>query len=425
MSTVENHSQQTTSSTNDNSSKNKKGLLGCLIPLVIIGVAVILFMYLGATRDKPVAAEPEEPILNIRTVTAKPASHSPVIALYGRAEARRNAYLTAAINADVAEVATLPGATVTLGERLVRLDDREAQLTLDQAEADLALLTSQYASDETALKNEQRLLTIANQELKRFTDLKQRGLASQSQLDAARQAHERQQLATAQRELAVRQFNARRAQAKARVARAQLDLDRTQIKAPFAGRVIAVPVSVGDRVTPGQPVVTLYDPSSIEIRATIPNRYLDMARAGIAAGGLKATLVDGDQRTAAKLLRLAASSSMASGGTDGFFSIADSDNPPLPGRSLRLALELPSQPDSVILPFESVFGLKRVYRVHEERLESVAIERLGEFPAPEGTTGSWLLIRSAELKTGDLVLATQLPTATSGLKVRVVGSESD
>jgi hypothetical protein len=71
----------------------------------------------------------------------------------------------------------------------------------------------------------------------------------------------------------------------------------------------------------------------------------------------------------------------------------------------------------VPLPFEALYGLKRVYRLDGGRLVTVDVERVGELRLPDGSVQ--VLVRSPDLHPGDQVVTTQLPNAVNGLRVKL------
>ena len=143
-------------------------------------------------------------------------------------------------------------------------------------EANLEHEMLRYRNDLAALEHEKALLEITRREVERARDLAERGVGSEASLDQARRDEERQILAVEQRKLAIREHDSRRkqieaqlAQARAQRSRAMLDLDRTQVYPPFDGRITEVFVSPGDRVRPGDRLLTLYDTETVELRAQI------------------------------------------------------------------------------------------------------------------------------------------------------------
>ncbi|MCB1736743.1 MAG: hemolysin D, partial [Gammaproteobacteria bacterium] len=121
----------------------------------------------------------------------------------------------------------------------------------------------------------------------------------------------------------------------------------------------------------------------------------------------------------ATLLGLTGEVDAGSGGVGGLFRIEGADSTLQQGRFLRLDLNLPPRPNLIALPNEALYGLDRVYRVHESRMQAVNVDRIGETRNDKGA--SLVLVQSPEIQTGDTLIATQLPNAMDGLLIRVAG----
>jgi RND family efflux transporter MFP subunit len=61
---------------------------------------------------------------------------------------------------------------------------------------------------------------------------------------------------------------------RAQLRKARLDLERTELRAPFAGRVSTVNVGIGQYVTPGQALATLFPTEAVEIILPLENKDL-------------------------------------------------------------------------------------------------------------------------------------------------------
>ena len=62
--------------------------------------------------------------------------------------------------------------------------------------------------------------------------------------------------------------------AQAALAQAERNLEKTRISAPFAGRVLRKNVDIGQYVTPGTPMATIYSVDYAEIRLPLPDEEL-------------------------------------------------------------------------------------------------------------------------------------------------------
>jgi RND family efflux transporter MFP subunit len=70
------------------------------------------------------------------------------------------------------------------------------------------------------------------------------------------------------------------ADAKARLTSVQKQLDKTVVKAPWAGVVSVRSVTGGDIVTPGAPLFTIINPSTMRLEASVPSDELSAVRMG-------------------------------------------------------------------------------------------------------------------------------------------------
>ncbi|HIG36091.1 MAG TPA: hypothetical protein EYQ12_00170 [Oceanospirillaceae bacterium] len=115
-----------------------------------------------------------------------------------------------------------------------------------------------------------------------------------------------------------------------------------------------------------------------------------------------------------ELDRLSAEASTSQGGIDAFFTLKQGQNIEV-GRNLQVQVELPMETNVAALPDLAIYGQNRVYRIVDQRLQAVSIDRVGAWTSPTGERLT--LVRSAQLQSGDQVLSTQLPNAVSGLLV--------
>jgi hypothetical protein len=87
---------------------------------------------------------------------------------------------------------------------------------------------------------------------------------------------------------------------------------------------------------------------------------------------------------------------------------------------LRVILELPAQQNLIALPISSIYGTDRVFRIRDERLESLVVQPIG-YHYQDGAQDK-VLVSSDTINDGDQIITTQLPKAINGLKVTLQGS---
>ena len=190
----------------------------------------------------------------------------------GTVKVRLRAKLSPQMGGLVAELPHREGATVAPGELLLRLDDRA-----QRADLELARETSwlpQARADEACLTAQ-----LAEKELARVNALHEQGIASDQNLDVLSTERDRSRAACAAARAAVER-------ARARVAAAQVQLDFTELRAPFAGTIADVTTEVGEWITPAPPgvpippVIDLLDAASIYVSAPIDEVDAERVRVG-------------------------------------------------------------------------------------------------------------------------------------------------
>ncbi|MDO6562678.1 HlyD family efflux transporter periplasmic adaptor subunit [Amphritea sp. 1_MG-2023] len=401
-----------------------------LFPLLILLAAVAIFMILKITKPTAPSKPPTEKVWTVKAISATPASYAPQLSLYGRIESPDSSTLSASINAFVEQRWVAEGDSVKAGQPLVQLDNRDAVLLLAQRQADvdrikalIAAETINYQANIKALKIEQQLVNLTQRTLNRYQDLSQRNLASQNQLDDARRTQQQQALSLNNRQKLIddhpnqlAQLQAQLNQAVALRDSAALDLERSQIRAPFSGRIADIHVSAGERVRSGDTLLTLYNTDALEVRAQIPNRYLPQLHQQLNKGETitASAQLDG-QALSLTLSRFAAAVNSGSAGVDALFHINSDDYRGEPGRTLALDLTMPIQHNLLALPPQAIFGTDRIYTIEAQRLQAHTVSRVGDRRSPDGQPQ--VLVSHHQLQPGDLILATQLPNAMTGLLV--------
>jgi multidrug efflux pump subunit AcrA (membrane-fusion protein) len=402
------------------------------LPLIILLAAAAVFIYMSRTRpeSKPIEASEKSWTVNVEQV--QPAAWSVMLTLYGKVEFLWASSLAAGINADVLTVSIIEGDSVHEGDVLISLDERDADLVLQQAEADVAQAKARISAqqvrhdtDLVTLPRERKLLQLSSDEVTRQQDLTRKKVGSQSALDNARQSVERQAISVAKLRQSINEHEPKMAELESNLVRAQalqgkaeLELERATVKAPFNGRIASVLVAPGRRVRMGDPLIEVLATDVLMLRALIPQRYLSVIYQARAAGHeLQVSGILDDRQLTANLMNLTAQVNQGSGGVEALFQIQGDVSLLQQGRLLQLQLKLPEQPGLIALPQEAMYGTNQIYRVDpEHRLRLLEVERVGE--TTTGSGDSKVLIRAPQLQPGESVLVTQLPSAVDGLLVK-------
>jgi len=219
-----------------------------LMPVVVLLAAAVGAFLLIATAPEveSVAATKHLPI--VRTIDVRPGDIRMVVRSQGTVEPRTESELVPEVSGRVEWVspALVSGGFFQLGDPLVRLDRRDYEAALGRARAEV-----ERAAGEAE---------HARAELRRQQGLARSNANSASQLSNAMRGE--------------RVANASLEAAKASLDQAERDLERTRLDAPFDGRVRTERVDVGQFVSRGASIATLYATDYAEIRLPIADRQL-------------------------------------------------------------------------------------------------------------------------------------------------------
>jgi len=402
------------------------------LPLLLIVLAVISFIYLKSTRPQAPPVVNEERRWPVSTVRLELSEDSPQLRLFGRLQTPALTHLTARTGGEVSAVYVQVGESVDAGQLLLELNPLDAQIALGQRQAELDDLKSQrvqrlaqYEADQRALVQERELVTLAERQLSRIRRLADGNRVAEREAELAEQALRQQRLALLTRELAVeqhpsrlQQLDASFQQAEGQLQLAQRNFEAARVLAPETSRVVAMQVAPGEYVNQSSPLLTLLVPERIELVASLPLSALSQIqvvyREGVAL--IAKALIDG-QEYQFKLDRFD-SQTHASGTLQTYFKIEAGEAERLPiGRFVEAWLTIPASEPRMWIPAASLYGRDRVYRVVEQRLESVEVQILGELVRED--QAGFLVVADA-LNVGDQVLANRLPQAMQGLAVDIV-----
>jgi HlyD family secretion protein len=103
---------------------------------------------------------------------------------------------------------------------------------------------------------------------------------------------------------------------------------------------------------------------------------------------------------------------------DGLFEVAADPAALRLGQMLTVKLARPARDGVVAVPFRAVYGGGRLYKLEAGRMVGVDVETLGARAAAAGEER--LLVRSPQLKAGDLIVTTHMPNAIEGLRVETL-----
>ena len=189
----------------------------------------------------PVTAQQGPPPARVLTAEVTRQLLSPEIQVPGTVISKNDSRISSEILGRIIWVAEV-GTAVKKGDVVARIEDTNFETALTQAKAIVKSLEADFL--------------YRTQDVRRLEELAATGNTPVSRLEQA----------VSQRDMVEQSV----IQAKAALKRAQRDLERTQVRAPFPGRVVERLSQMGEFASPGALLVRLVDTEHLEVRAQAP-----------------------------------------------------------------------------------------------------------------------------------------------------------
>jgi len=382
-----------------------------LTPIAIFGgliaIAVLIRLNPPATPQRPAFSGPS---MTVETQPVLPRDYQVKLQSYGTVQPRTRSMLVAQVGGQIVSINenVRDGGFFEKGDVLGQIDPRDYEADVQISQASLAdakqALAEATARSEQAREDWERLGNEGEP-----SDL----VLRIPQLEAAR---------------------ARVDSAESALTKARLDLERTSIVAPFAGRVIRKFVDLGQVVGPNTQLAEIYATDVIEIRLPLRNRdlgfidlpesyrYADSSTAGRIDALIKSDLID-EEVWRAKLVRTEGAIDESARQLHVIAQIDDPFGPKSEGRSpLKIGQYVTAEidgrvlPDVLVIPNTAIYQGTYVYTVEDGilRRRDIEIDWQNDSEAIVGKG----------LEAGADLVTTPLGQVTSGIRVSVMGAES-
>lgn len=310
-------------------------------------------------------------------VTASPAQRVdlvvPVIA-EGAVRARNSAEIKFELSGRITRVYVEEGERVRRGQRLATLDDREYQVALEEARSNRLQALGQIAVEEGDIGGSATARSVIDEQIAALEAMERRGEITKEErrereislgVDAVKGGAYRRELLEVRSGLAT---------ARAAEARAELNLERTVLRAPFAGVVRGLELSAGERVQTGETLCTVIDDVDVEAEVGVLEadlKGLDVGRPVLLQiPALDETIparvdvispeIDPESRTCQVLIRL-----------------RSEDGKIKPGMFVRASIAGSIHSDKLVVPTEAILtrdGRPLVFRVEDDRAKWVYVQ---------------------------------------------------
>ena len=226
----------------------KRERLKIVLPLAVIGAGALGGLVIFFTQPAVSRQTPEVPRPLVRVIEVELRDVQLTVRTHGTVTPRTESDLVPEVSGPVVWIspALVSGGSFQAGEPLLRIDPLDYEVAAERARAAL----------ERARSDHRR----ASRELKRQRGLEERKVASAAELDNAVNAE--------------RVAKAALRETTASLRKADRDLERTEIHAPYTGRIRQENVDVGQFVTRGSPIGRMYAVDWAEVRLPIPDEQL-------------------------------------------------------------------------------------------------------------------------------------------------------
>lgn len=205
-----------------------------------------------ATASLPVIGQQQVPPALVEVAQASEELMAPKVFMPGTVVSQNDSQVSAQITGQVTWVAT-EGTLVREGEILAEIDDRNHRLAVER--------------NESQVKRLEARVDFLEADLARQKELAETEFAPTSRVEEAEST-----LLMTEQELA---------QARIALEQSKIDLDRTKVRAPFPGRVVARLAQAGEYSVPGRQIVRLVDTENLEVRGQAPVNLAGVLRDGL------------------------------------------------------------------------------------------------------------------------------------------------
>lgn len=218
--------------------------------LIMIAAAVGINVLLKATAPKPKEEAVTRAVPGVRVQSINKTTHRLQVQTQGVVEPRTQTTLVAEVSGRIIEVSSAmePGAFFDKGDLLLKMDPRDYQTALTDAIAGVARAEADYATEKAE--------------------------AEQARLDWKRLGRSGEPSSLLLRLPQLARAEANLASAKAAVQKAYNDLERTEIRAPYAGRSREKLAEIGQFANVGTQLGRIFATDYVEIRLPISDKQL-------------------------------------------------------------------------------------------------------------------------------------------------------
>ena len=377
-----------------------------LAPIVILAVLVTAgVMILSNPPQTERRGPPGGPQTVVEVMPIASQSYQISVNSYGTVQPRIRSMLIAQVSGQIVDIQPYfrPGGFFTEGNTLLTIDPRDYQADVQIAEATLMDALQAEAQEQARAK--------------------------QALIDWQRLGEEDQApSALALRKPQLQAAKARVHSARSALNKAKLNLERTQLVAPFSGRVLEQMVDVGQVVNPGTQLGEVFATDYVEVR--LPIRNADLAFVDLpevdqgphpdvtiySELGARQNWTGKIIRTEGAIDEIARQLHVVAQINDPFGTAGSVGRPLKIGEYVTAEISGKVLPNVIVIPNNTIYQNAYVYVLEEGLLQRRSVE----IDWQNGTES----IIAAGLSSGDALVTTPLGQVISGTRVRIAGPQA-
>ncbi len=346
------------------------GMLGA------IAVGAAGFVALASMKPEPRQTPPTKKTYNVDVFVVHKHRLRETISGFGTARPDREVILSAQVagavqehNLEIGQRVVANGPILQIDPDSIRRQYEQVQNQLAEGESELSRLKQERANAERLLKQAKSDFATAQEQYQRRQTLRSRDVVTSDELARAlldfrkyEEAMIRQENEAGLYPLKIDQVEKRQATTKSALELAKIDLNHTQVAAPFAGVVSEVFAETGQYVRVGDPLVKITNTQLVEI--PVPIKLSDYAKLSpLLDGGqspqvdLAASVSNAAQWTG-RLTRTAPKADVENRTIEVYVEVdnAEQSRPLLPGTFVHARMEGPVLEEVFAIPRDAIIG---------------------------------------------------------------------
>jgi RND family efflux transporter MFP subunit len=384
--------------------RTTRGLLQLLIVVVLISAGVMGMRTLMASKVPLKRKKPPTPLPMVRVLEIRSGKHPVPVLGEGTVRPLREIQLVPQVGGKViyTSASLVDGGSFQKDDVLLRIDPVDYELAV-------SLYESKVKDSESALKLLEEQASAARDEWNEVYN------------DGSEVKRKPPPLVVKEPQLAA--TNAKMDANRAELRKALLQLERTELRAPFSGRVSQEKVDIGQYISPGQAVATLYSTEAAEIIVPLENEDLFWFHVpGFTPGSGPGAQAEVRAYVAGRELSWTGNVVRAEGKLDERTRMINvvirvekpyQRKPPLaPGLFVTVEIEGRVLQEAAIIPRSALHQGNVVWVVDDEGRLHFRKVKVARFSG-EG------VITNKGLRDGDRIVISPIKAVTSGMKVRI------